>query len=182
MGGGQGASAGADGKSGLMWPTSAANTPIELFEARTPAVCVEKAYLPDTGGAGEHRGGLGQVVRFRKLATDGHDTLAGVYPEGRFMVYPGLAGGAPGGPVGADVSGRDLGTGQLVILQREDEVVSLVLAGGAGYGDPARRDLDAIDRDLAEGYVTPEGAERDYGVVVSGGKVDRQATRARRGV
>jgi 5-oxoprolinase (ATP-hydrolysing) len=176
MGGGQGASEKADGKSGLMWPTSAANTPIELFEARTPAVCLEKAYLPDTGGAGAHRGGLGQVVRFRKLATDGHATLAGVYPEGRFMTYPGLAGGAPGGSVGADVAGKDLGTGALVTLTRGDEIVSLTLAGGAGYGDPKKRSFDAIDRDLAEGYVTSEGAERDYGVIVRNGKVDRASS------
>ena len=179
MGGGQGASAKADGKSGLMWPTSAANTPIELFEARTPAVCLEKAFLPDTGGAGEHRGGLGQIVRFRKLSTDGHATLAGVYPEGRYMTYAGLAGGAAGGPVGADVSGRDLGTGALVTLTRGDEIVSLTLAGGAGYGDPLKRSFDAIDRDLAEGYVTPEGAARDYGVVVRDGKVDRAASARR---
>jgi len=176
MGGGQGASAKADGKSGLMWPTSAANTPIELFEARTPAICLEKSYLPDSGGAGMHRGGLGQIVRFRKLATDGHATLAGVYPEGRFMTYPGLAGGAPGGSVGADVAGKDLGTGALVTLTRGDEIVSLTLAGGAGYGDPRKRSFDAIDRDLAEGYVTPEGAQRDYGVVLRDGKVDRKSS------
>ena len=36
-------------------------------------------------------------------------------------------------------------------------------AGGGGYGDPAKRDPDAIARDIAEGYVTPEGAKRDYG-------------------
>jgi 5-oxoprolinase (ATP-hydrolysing)/N-methylhydantoinase A len=181
MGGGQGGSAQADGKSGLMWPTSAANTPIELFEARTPAVCVEKAYLPDSGGPGTQRGGLGQVVRFRKLSTDGQDTLAGVFPEGRFMSYPGLAGGGAGGSVGADVSGRDLGTGELVTLKRGDEVVSLHLAGGAGYGDPRQRSFDAIDRDLAQGYVTAEGAARDYAVVVVGGRVDRAASALLRG-
>ncbi len=68
--GGQGASDGADGKSALMWPTSAANTPIELFESRTPALVLEKAFCADSGGAGRRRGGLGQVVRFRKLASE----------------------------------------------------------------------------------------------------------------
>ncbi len=177
MGGGQGASAGADGKSGLMWPTSAANTPIELFEARTPAICVEKSYLPDSGGAGEHRGGLGQIVRFRKRSSDGQDTLAGVYPEGRGMVYAGLAGGAPGSDVRAAVvdndGTRDLGTGALVTLSRGDEIVELVLAGGAGYGDPKLRSLAAIAHYLAEGYVTPEGAARDYGVTLRDGKPQR---------
>ncbi|MBT5049524.1 MAG: hydantoinase B/oxoprolinase family protein, partial [Rhodospirillaceae bacterium] len=36
-------------------------------------------------------------------------------------------------------------------------------AGGGGFGDPKKRDPDAIKRDIAEGYVTPEGAKRDYG-------------------
>ncbi|MBM3525888.1 MAG: hydantoinase B/oxoprolinase family protein, partial [Alphaproteobacteria bacterium] len=184
MGGGQGASASGDGKSGLMWPTSAANTPIELFEARTPCMVVEKAYLPDTGGPGKHRGGLGQIVRFRKRATDGRDTLAGMYPEGIGLSYPGLDGGRAGGGVAGSVTSagerRDLGTGQLVTLAQEDELAEMQLAGGAGYGDPLERSYEAIERDLAEGYATPAGAARDYGVVLSGGRVDRAASDARR--
>ena len=185
MGGGQGGSARGDGKSGLMWPTSAANTPIELFEARTPTLVLEKAYLPDSGGPGRHRGGLGQVVRFRKLETDGREILAGVYPEGVGIAYEGLNGGRPGGAVRGTVheSGiaRDLGTGQLVALKRADEVAEVVLAGGAGYGDPLSRDIDMIVRDLREGYVTPAGAARDYGVVVGeDGTIDRAASEARR--
>ena len=81
-GGGQGAWSRGDGKSGLLWPTSAANTSIELFEARVPVLVLEKGYLPDSGGAGEHRGGLGQRIRLRKLHDDGMTTLVSVYPEG----------------------------------------------------------------------------------------------------
>jgi hypothetical protein len=39
-------------------------------------------------------------------------------------------------------------------------------AGGGGYGDPLLRDAEAVKEDVADGYVTPEGARRDYGVVV----------------
>ena len=46
-----------------------------LFEARVPMLVVEKTYLADSGGAGKHRGGLGQRVRLRKLADDGLPTL-----------------------------------------------------------------------------------------------------------
>jgi 5-oxoprolinase (ATP-hydrolysing)/N-methylhydantoinase A len=187
MGGGQGASAAGDGKSGLMWPTSAANTPIELFEARTPAVVLEKAYAPDTAGPGCHRGGVGQVVRFRKRRTDERELLAGVYPEGVGIAYAGLDSGRAGGAVRATLttgSGtEDLGTGRLVIMRRDDEIVEIVLAGGAGFGDPLARPYDRIDADLAEGYVTAEGAARDYGVVVGkDGRVDRAASDRRRGV
>lgn len=187
MGGGQGASAGADGKSGLMWPTSAANTSIELFETRTPAIVLEKAFLPDTGGPGKQRGGLGQIVRFKKRASDGHTTLAGVYPEGVGIVSDGLFDGKPGGAVYGAVTNldrsqsRDLGTGQLVALTHDDEVVELVLAGGAGFGSAAERSYDAIERDLANGYVTAEAAARDYGVAIGAdGRVDRAASERRR--
>jgi 5-oxoprolinase (ATP-hydrolysing)/N-methylhydantoinase A len=186
MGGGQGASVHSDGKSGVMWPTSAANTPIELFEARTPAVVLEKAYLADSGGPGTQRGGLGQVVRFRKRRADGAELLAGVYPEGVGLSYAGLDEGKAGGAVRATVANpdgtTDLGTGRLVIMDRDDEIVEIVLSGGSGYGDPRLRSYDRIDADLAEGYVTPQGAARDYGVVIGkDGKVDRAASDRRRG-
>jgi 5-oxoprolinase (ATP-hydrolysing)/N-methylhydantoinase A len=185
MGGGQGAWHDGDGKSGLMWPTSAANTPIELFEARTPTMVVEKAYLPDSGGPGATRGGLGQIVRFQRLYDDARPILAGVYPEGMSIAYPGLAGGQAGGSVRATVrtgaGAEDLGTGRLVTLERAGDEVEILLAGGAGFGDPHARSYDAIDRDLEEGYVTSERAARDYAVVVVGGRVDRVASDRLRG-
>ena len=45
----------------------------------------------------------------------------------------------------------------------EGDVVRLRLPGGGGYGDPARRRRERIEADLKTGYVTPEGARRDYG-------------------
>ena len=67
QGGGQGASAGSDGKSALLYPTSAANTSVEMFEARVPALVLRKELIVDSGGAGNFRGGLGQVISTRKL-------------------------------------------------------------------------------------------------------------------
>jgi 5-oxoprolinase (ATP-hydrolysing)/N-methylhydantoinase A len=169
MGGGQGASAKGDGKSGLLWPTSAANTSIELFETRVPVLVLEKTYVADTGGAGRHRGGLGQRVRLRKLADDGLTTLVSVYPEGVSNPPDGLYGGAPGAVargVVRDAAGavvKDCGTGELVQVTRADEIVEVVLAGGAGFGPPGDRARDALARDLANGTVTPDGVRRDYG-------------------
>ena len=96
MGGGQGGSEAGDGVSALLWPTSAANTSVELFEQRVPVLVTEKAYVPDSGGPGRHRGGLGQRVSVRKLDGDGLPTLASVYPEGVGIEVPGLFGGKPG--------------------------------------------------------------------------------------
>jgi 5-oxoprolinase (ATP-hydrolysing)/N-methylhydantoinase A len=184
MGGGQGAGSRFDGKSGMLWPTSAANTPVELVESRAPAIVLEKTYVPDSGGPGAQRGGLGQRVRFRKRRSDDRVMLAGVYPEDVGITHQGLAGGRAAGGGSGRVFGRDaardVGTGKLVTLREDADGVEVILTGGAGYGDPLTRDYDALDRDLAEGYVTPEGAARDYGAVIRGGRVDREASDARR--
>jgi 5-oxoprolinase (ATP-hydrolysing)/N-methylhydantoinase A len=170
MGGGQGASHAHDGVSALLWPTSAAGTSIELFEQRVPVLVIEKCFIPDSGGPGRHRGGLGQRVRVRKLNSDGLPTLASVYPEGVGIEVEGLFGGRAGRSalgVVRNAAGavlRDCGTGALVSTTSDQEIIEVCLSGGAGFGPPAERSPAAIRRDLAEGYVTSEGAARDYGV------------------
>ena len=172
VGGGQGASSGHDGKSGLLWPTSAANTSIELFETRVPVLVLEKAYLEDSGGSGRQRGGLGQRIRFRKLDADGQTTLVSVYPEGVGNPAEGLFGGHAGGEargIVTDPQGRllhDCGTGDLVNLNNPDEIVEIVIAGGAGFGDPRQRKPELVTSDLANGLISKETALRDYGVQV----------------
>jgi 5-oxoprolinase (ATP-hydrolysing)/N-methylhydantoinase A len=187
MGGGQGGSAGRDGVSALLWPTSAANTSVELFEQRVPVLVLEKTCIADSGGPGRSRGGLGQRVALRKRDADGLPTLASVYPEGVNIETPGLFGGGAGrsarGLVRAATGAviRDCGTGELVTLTSDREFVEVSLSGGSGFGDPRTRPLAAVAHDLAEGFITPEGAERDYGVVVGrDGKIDVVASEKRR--
>jgi 5-oxoprolinase (ATP-hydrolysing)/N-methylhydantoinase A len=173
MGGGQGASTHGDGKAGLLYPTSAANTAVEVFEARVPVLVVEKVFLTDSGGAGETRGGLGQRVRFRKLNDDGLPTLAALFPEGAKAVLPGLAGGQPGARAFAGVRApdgallRDCGAGELVTLTGSAEIAEIVFAGGAGYGDPRRRAADLVARDVADGCVSEDAARDVYGAVLA---------------
>jgi 5-oxoprolinase (ATP-hydrolysing) len=169
MGGGQGASARGDGKSALLWPTSAANTSIELLETRAPILVLEKSLTTDSGGAGRQRGGLGVRTRLRKLHDDGLPTLATVYPEGVGVSTPGLFGGREGGAVRGrvvDPAGKpieDCGTGRLVVLTRTDQIVDVQLGGGSGYGDPQERARASVEQDVAEGYVSQDAAARDYG-------------------
>jgi len=180
MGGGQGGSCSGDGVSALLWPTSAANTSIELLEQRVPVLVLEKAYVADSGGPGRNRGGLGQRVRVRKLYDDGLQTLASVYPEGVGIEIPGLFGGRAGRSAQGlvrDAAGevrRDCGTGELVMLEDDRELVEVTLSGGAGYGDPKERPLAAVARDIADEFVTTEAAARDYHVVVDeAGRLDK---------
>ena len=166
-GGGQGAGSRADGKSALLYPTSAANASIETFESRVPVLVLEKTYVADSGGAGARRGGLGQRLRLRKLHDDGLPAFVALYPEGVDNpiagLFGGLAGGTARGSVASPRGREDVGTGRLVQVTRTDEVVELVLAGGAGFGDPAARAPEALAQDMLRGLVTPAGAARDYG-------------------
>jgi 5-oxoprolinase (ATP-hydrolysing) len=170
MGAGQGASQHGDGKSALLYPTSAANTSVELMEVRAPVLVLEKSFVTDSGGPGEHRGGCGVRTRLRKLYDDGLPTLASVYPEGVGVTVEGLHGGLPGGGVRGvllDPDGNvthDCGTGELVTLTHTDQIVEVRLAGGAGFGDPHARPAALVQQDVAEGIVSPEAAEREYGL------------------
>jgi 5-oxoprolinase (ATP-hydrolysing)/N-methylhydantoinase A len=112
----------------------------------------------------------------RKLYDDGLPTLASVYPEGVGVTVQGLHGGLPGGGVRGvvlDPDGNvvhDCGTGELVTLTRTDRIVEVQLAGGAGFGDPRTRSAAMVENDVAEGVVSPEAAERDYGFQIAAGK------------
>lgn len=167
---GQGGSAHGDGKSALLDPTSAANTAVELLEARASILVLGKSFVTDSGGPGRYRGGLGVRTRLRKLHDDGLPTLAAVYPERAGVTVAGLRDGGAGGDVHgvvldpADNVLHDCGTGELVTLTRADQIVEIQLAGGGGYGDPHERLVALIERDVAEGYVPPEAAQREYGL------------------
>ncbi len=176
MGAGQGGSAHCDGKSALLYPTSAANTSVELMETRAPVLILEKSFVTDSPGSGKHRGGCGVRTRLRKLYEDGLPTLASVYPEGVGVTVDGLHGGQHGGGVHGvvlDPAGnvvRDCGTGELVTLTRTDQIVEIQLGGGAGYGDPRARSAALVAQDVAEGIVSPDAAMRDYGMDLTAGK------------
>ena len=182
QGGGQGGSEHGDGHSALLYPTSAANTSVELFETRVPALVLEKAFVTDSGGPGRQRGGLGQVISARKLDDDGKPCQVGLYPMGVLRPVPGLFGGQPGGRASGGVSRpggevHDVGVGALSVLETPDEYAELRVAGGSGFGDPLERPFEAVQRDLDAGYVTAEGARRDYGCVVGAdGLIDRAAS------
>ena len=186
QGGGQGASERGDGHSALLYPTSAGNTSVELFESRVPAIVIEKAFLADSGGPGRQRGGLGQVISARKLDNDGKPCQVGLYPMGVLKPVQGLFGGRPGGRSGGTVgrfdgAARDVGVGALSVLETPEEYAELRVAGGSGFGEPLERAFEAVQRDLDAGYITAEGAERDYGCVVGAdGVVDRAASERRR--
>ncbi len=181
QGGGQGASASGDGKSALLYPTSAANVSVEMFESRTPLLVECKELIPDSGGAGCHRGGLGQRVRLRRLSQDNDPVLVDLHPHGMLVSTPGLFSGRPGARARAFVSDGEIimeggGTISLAELRHPGQRATIEIAGGSGYGDPTERSLARVQADLDEGYVTPTGAAA-YGVTVGEAGVARRGHR-----
>jgi 5-oxoprolinase (ATP-hydrolysing)/N-methylhydantoinase A len=159
QGGGQGASLGHDGMSTLLYPTSAGNVSVEMFEQRVPLWVETKEWTAGSGGEGQFRGGLGQRVRLRRVPNTEADVHVGVQPAGMGESPPGLFGGRPGRPTAITCRRngrvRRLTRGGVMRLLRDDDYVEIELAGGGGYGDPVRRAVDARDRDEREGLLAP---------------------------
>jgi len=141
-----------------------AGVPAEVYETRTPPVMHRKELRQDSGGAGRWRGGLAQQTE-SSYRGDGHWGVSTIIDRLKFAGQP-IAGGKPGA-IGEYVleTGEHPPAKTLVPLALDDHV-HLRLAGGAGYGDPLTRPPELVLRDVVLGFVSPEAAERDYGVVV----------------
>ena len=159
--GGFGALKGRDGGNTVPGPSNMAIVPVEVWESLTTMTIEKKAMLADSGGAGEARGGLGQEVVMRN--DSGHPMT--IFCMAARTEFPplGQGGGAEGRPREARINGRPVHPKGQYVLAPGDRV-TLVQAGGGGFGDPASRSRSAILEDLADGFVTAEGVARDYGI------------------
>jgi len=145
-----------DGNDGLTNPASlAANIPIEVAETEFPIVIERYGLVPDSGGAGQHRGGLAVERVWRCLTPD-----TSLIVRSDRAAHPPY--GLQGGLAGALSSNRLIhadGTEELLpsmfstTIQPGDVYVHRT-AGGGGWGDPAERDPQRIAEDLADGKVT----------------------------
>lgn len=150
--GGTGAAASRDGHSCLTFPSNISNTPIEIMETTAPVRILEKRLLPDSGGAGEFRGGLGQVVTLRNLSA--RPISASFLAERTRFAAPGLLGGKAGAP-GRVVIGDRTVDPKITHIVEPGGVIELTMPGGGGFGDPGRRTAARRREDAAAGYVTP---------------------------
>ena len=165
---------GPDGHS--LWP-SFTNIPCEYLESYYPLRIDQWVTVPDTGGAGLHRGGNGVDVTY---VFEEPGTIA--IHDDRWLTYPwGVNGGQPGAR-GTKWLDRADGTRQVLPSKCHDvpvapgDVLHFVTWGGGGWGDPLERDPALVGLEVRRGLVTAEGARR-YGVVVGAdGTVDDTAT------
>jgi N-methylhydantoinase B len=138
-------------------------TPIEILESEFPCRISRFDLVPDSGGAGRFRGGL-SMVREYELLEDA--TIIRRFDKTR---YPpnGVAGGKDGNRsrfvVGLGTAQeRDTGASGRYEMKAGSRFL-IETAGGGGYGDPNDRAPDAVKHDMSEGYVSRDGAGRDYG-------------------
>jgi N-methylhydantoinase B len=163
FGGGHGGHPEGDGLNHGNAPISTATIPpVEILEAAYPVIFTKWALRPDSGGPGKHRGGLGAIYEVELLEEEADVFLFG--ERGRFAP-PGVVGGKPAAKNRFLFDGgkEPPMTSKMVGLKlRRGERLHLETPGGGGYGAPQERAREAVERDLALGYVTPEGAARDY--------------------
>src|SRR5689334_22127863 len=162
--GGTGARPAKDGLSAVGFPSGVAGVPAEVIESLSPVIMKRRQLRSDSGGAGEWRGGLGQLTEFARRGA-GRWSVSSIADRTSYAA-PGLLGGAAGatGEVALD-DGTRLNAKALRDLKERD-VVHVNLPGGGGYGEPFARDPEKVRWDVIEGYVTPEQAEKRYGVAV----------------
>jgi N-methylhydantoinase B len=140
------------------------NTPIELQELYYPLLYECHTFRSDSGGAGKFRGGIGVEVKVKPL-TDFYLSRN----TDRIKCPPwGLLGGEQGA-VNETIIQRNGKEEKLPgkfshLLVHPGETVTFLTAGGGGYGTALERDISAVKRDVALGYVSKEHAEKDYSV------------------
>lgn len=152
--GGMGASAGKDGGTCLTFPSNVSNTPIEVVEGQAAWRFESKEIMPDSGGAGRFRGGLGQRIRMRSVAAG--PMAVSFLAERTRIPAPGLLGGEDGARGQVNLNGQPIDPKQTHTVQ-PDDVLELITPGGGGFYPPAERDPALAARDRALGYVSPGG-------------------------
>jgi N-methylhydantoinase B len=162
--GGTGARPAKDGLSAVGFPSGVAGVPAEVIESLSPVVMKRRQLRPDSGGAGKWRGGLGQLTEFTRRG-EGRWSVSSIADRTEYPA-PGLLGGGSGAKGEVMLGdGTRLHAKAMVDLKRGD-VVHVNLPGGGGYGNPFERAPEQVLRDVIEGYVAPEEAEKSYGVAV----------------
>jgi N-methylhydantoinase B len=157
--GGYGAFADMDGRAALPGPSNMIGIPIEIWEENTGVSVLRKEILPDSGGAGEHQGGAGQLIELRN--DTGRPLDATFFGSRTSLPARGFNGGRDGAIRTLFVDGKpvapkarlDLGPGA---------VVSLNEAGGGGFGLPEKRAGSSIRADLTAGLIGKDYVRQWY--------------------
>src|SRR5216684_2774768 len=157
--GGQGARSEIDGLDTLSFPSNCKVTAIEMFEIAVPVLTECKELIPDSGGAGKYRGGLGQRVVLRNL---GKGPMS-IYLASERVRHPcfGVVDGQSGSAGKVQKNGQPQFPKGKVVL-KTGERLEVETPGGGGWGKTSERTGELVELDLAEGLITREAAKEIY--------------------
>jgi len=138
----------------------------EMFELQTPHLVFQHEYITDSGGPGQWRGGLGVATKF-KLGGKGNTLVT--FGEGDVEPPLGAHGGLPGTLNKMELTYPDSRvhkptTKDLIKDVPAGTIYYQEAGGGGGYGDPKKRDRKLVAKDLRDGKISQESAQRDYGL------------------
>jgi N-methylhydantoinase B len=173
--GGTGARPGKDGLDVTAFPSGVRTIPVEATESIAPVIFRRREFREGSGGAGRHRGGLGQVIELG--GADGNPIALLCNFERINNPARGRDGGANGAPGRVSlVSGKPIRSKGRQSVPGGD-FIRLELPGGGGFGNPAERDPEQVAADVADGLISRKTAARDHRVALTAtGAVDRAAT------
>ena len=177
-GGGWGAKSYDDGNDAIVVKNgNCRNTPVEIFETRYPLRVLEYSLIPDSGGAGRMRGGLG-TRRILRVAPGAEVTVNALFDRTKpgFGAY-GLDGGSKGGAAAilvkragdsafrtfSEVFGTVSPSKFTNIVLTEGDEVLIASPGGGGYGEARERDRERVAEDVQQGFVSASAARDIYG-------------------
>jgi N-methylhydantoinase B len=184
--GGAGARATKDGASGItVNQSNAMIAPVEIIESEFPTRLVRFELIKDSGGAGRFRGGLGIRREYLNL----EDARFSIRSMKHVIPPNGCAGGKTGrtGDIWINPDSKDaqhLPTRYADYPLKAGDIFRLDTPGGGGHGNPLAREAERVLVDVCDGNVSPEAAERDYGVVIrregAAWTIDQAATDVKR--
>jgi N-methylhydantoinase B len=152
--------------------------PIEIIETEYPVIVERFEPVPDSAGAGRHRGGAAFVREYRALTDFRLGLRSGGYKFGSWGVQGGLGPAKAGCTLNPGAPEEEQMPALFVREMESDDVVRVVFAGGGGLGDPRDREPELVLEDVLNGYYTLDFATETFGVAFTedGSAIDPEAT------
>ncbi len=159
-GGGRGATSGGDGTGHNMFPSSASNVPIEVFELNSPVLINAKEFVQNSAGPGKFRGSSGERVSMSRLAGHPHPLHIYLHPHRLSFAAEGAFGGKPGTKTVVALNGETVSDADspmelgYVTLDHDTDVLTVEFPSGGGMFDPLDRDQEQAAADRQNGIIS----------------------------
>lgn len=142
---------------------------LEDYEQFYPVRFNRQEFRCDGGGPGRFRGGTGCDYEVEVFTPADYSIMIGGIPGGRAASF-GVGGGKPGltqEPTISVADGRKIRPINCEVERLGPATYRTLTAGGGGYGDPKTRDPSSVLRDVRDGFVSVDAAEREYAVSIT---------------